>query len=79
MVLRSNKEFNSLISKGMLNYYLNSSYWEKTVKQIAKKLVSRSVFDKLQLTHISLNSKTFCCNLKIRGLGAKSCLAFLSF
>ena len=30
-----------------------------------KKFVSRSVFGELQLTQISLNYKTPCCNLKI--------------
>ena len=30
-----------------------------------------SVFGELQLTQISLNFKTSCCNLKIRGLGPK--------
>ena len=39
-----------------------------------KKFVSRSVFGELQLTQISLNLKTFCCNLKIRGLGAINCV-----
>ena len=34
-----------------------------------KKFVSRSVFDELQFTQISLNVKTSGCNLKIRGLG----------
>ena len=31
-----------------------------------------SIFGELQLTHISLNFKTFCCNSKISGLGKKS-------
>ena len=38
-----------------------------------KNFVSRSDFGELKLTHISLNFKTFCCNLKVRGLGAKLC------
>ena len=36
-------------------------------------------FGALQLTKISLNFETSCCNLKIRGLGAKLCVAFLLF
>ena len=40
-----------------------------------KKFVPWSVFVELQLTQISLNFKTSCCNLKIRGLGAKLCVA----
>ena len=46
---------------------------------VFKKFVSRSVFGEPQLTQISLNFKTSCCNLKIRGLGAKLCLAFYYF
>ena len=42
-----------------------------------KKSVSRSVFGELQLTQISLNFKTSCYNVKIIGLGAKLCVAFL--
>ena len=42
-----------------------------------KKSVTRSAFGELQLTQISLNFKTSCCNLKIRGLGAKLWVAFL--
>ena len=38
-----------------------------------KRLVTKSVFGELQLKQISLNFKTFCCNSKIRGLGAKLC------
>ena len=44
-----------------------------------KKFVTMSVFGELQLTQISLNFKTSCCNLKIRGMGAKLCVAFLLF
>ena len=35
-----------------------------------------SVFDKLKLRQISSNFKISCCNLKVRGLGAKVCVAF---
>ena len=44
-----------------------------------KKLVTRSVFGELQLMQISLNFKTSCCNLKIRDLEAKLCVAFRLF
>ena len=38
------------------------------------KIDTRSVFWELQLTEISLNFQTSCCNLKISGLGAKLCV-----
>ena len=41
-----------------------------------KKFVSRTVFGESPLIQISLNFKTFCCDLKIRGLGAKLRVAF---
>ena len=56
--------------KGMPNIYL---------KVTVKKSVTRSVFGELQLRQISLNFRTSCCNLKIRGLGAKLSVAFLLF
>ena len=69
------KEINRLISKGMSKIYLKSYYWEilmfsKLRFSKFKKFVFRSVFGELQLTQISLNFKTLCSNLKIRGLGA---------
>ena len=42
-------------------------------------LVSALIFGNLQLTQVPLNFKTFCCNLKISGLGAKVCMAFCYF
>ena len=42
-----------------------------------KKFVTRSVFGELQLMQISLNLKTFCCNLKIRGLKVKESMHFV--
>ena len=44
-----------------------------------KIFVARSVFGVLQLTQISLNFKSSCCNLTIRGLGAKLRVAFTLF
>ena len=42
-----------------------------------KKFFSAPVFAELQLTQVSLNFETSCCNLKIRGLRAKVWVAFL--
>ena len=71
----------SIISKGMSNIYLNSSYWEKLTFlkfwfSKFKTFVSRSVFGELQLTQILLNFKISWCNLKIRGLEKKPCQTF---
>ena len=65
----------------MWNIYLN---WEKLTfskLQISKlkKFVPRSVFGELLLKQIPMNFKTSCYNLKIRGMGAKLCVAFLLF
>ena len=54
------------------------TYWKPRFSKF-KKFVSRSVFQELQLTQILLNFQTSCCILKIKGLGAKLCLAFLLF
>ena len=76
---RLGKEINSLLSKGMSNIYLKVTIetFSKLRFSGFKKFVTRSVFEELQLTQISLNFKTFCCNLKIRRLGVKLCVAFL--
>ena len=73
---RVRKEMNRLLSKGMSNLYI-----EVTIEKNwnSQSFVTSSVFGELQLTQISLNFKTSCWNLKIRGLGAKLCVAFLSF
>ena len=68
----------------MSNVYLNVTIeknWRSQNFYFSKfkKFVSKSVFGELQLTQISLNFKTFCCNLEIRGLGAKLCVTFLLF
>ena len=65
-------------------YLLWSFFWEKlTFSNIQfsnfKKFVARSVFGEPQLTQIPLNFKTSCCNLKIKGPGAKLCVAFYYF
>ena len=41
-----------------------------------KKFVSRSAFNELQLRLISLNFKTSCCNLTVRGWGGGTCVFF---
>ena len=38
-----------------------------------KKFVIRLLFGEPQRTQISLNFKTSCCSLKIKGLGSKLC------
>ena len=44
-----------------------------------KNVISRPVFRELQLMEIWLNFQNSCCTLKIRGLWAKLCMAFLLF
>ena len=68
MFLGSINSINRLISKRMSNIYLTSFYWGKLT---FSKL--RSVFGEHKLTQMPLNAKTSCCNIKIRGLGAKVC------
>ena len=67
----------------MPNAYLNSSDKEKlTVSKLRfykfKKLLPWLISDGLYLKQIPLNFKT-CCNLKMRGLVAKSSVAFQLF
>ena len=52
----------------MSNIYLKTTIEKNFRFSSLKKFVSRSVFEGLQLKKISLNFKTFCCNLNIRGL-----------
>ena len=65
---------------------MSNIYLKVTIKTFSKlrfsgfkKFVPSSVFQEVQLTQMLLNFKTSCCNLKIRGLGAKLCVAFLLF
>ena len=67
---RFRKKKNRLLSKGMSNIY---------VKVTIEKNLSPGQFWGALITRISLNLKTFCCNLKIRGLQAKLCLGFLLY
>ena len=78
---RLRKEINRLLSKEMTNIYLKViiETFLKLRFSGFKKFVTESVFRELQLTQVSLNFKTSLCNLKIRGLGARLCVAFLIF
>ena len=68
----------------MSNIYLKvtvekkSSGYPKLQFSKFSRFVSRSIFGELQLTQIQPNFQTSSCNLKIRDLGAKVCLAFLA-
>ena len=68
--------------KGISNIYLKVTA-EKLLLDILKTFQSifftRSVLGELQLAQITLSFKYSYCNLKIRGLGAKLCVAFLLF
>ena len=80
---RLRKEINRLLSKEMSNIYLKVTIEGKICGSrnfdfLGLKNLSQQVsFGELKLTKMSLNFKTSSCNLKIRGLGAKLCLAFL--
>ena len=78
---RLRKEINGLLRNGTSNIYLKVTIetFSKLRFSGCKNLFTRSVFGELHLTQILLNFKTSCCNLKIRGLGAKLCVAFLLF
>ena len=81
MFLRSIKEINRLISKGMSNFSLNSSYWEKErFSKLRlfnfKKFVSRSVLASSNADIIEL--KNLLLQLKNKGLG-KNCARLLLF
>ena len=73
------KKINGSISKRVSNIYLKVTIellptFSKLRFSKFMKFVSRSVFLELQLTQVSLNFKTSCSNLKIRGLEAKLCM-----
>ena len=75
---RLGKEINRLLNKAMSNIYLKGTIDTFSKIQISGlKRGAQASFGELRLTHISLNLKTFCCNLSIRCLGAKRCVAFL--
>ena len=57
---------------------MSNIYLKVTIEMLSKlqfsgfkNFFTRSVFGELQLMQMSLNFKTSCCNLKIRGLGVK--------
>ena len=62
----------------MSNIYLKVTIEKFSKLQFSgfKKFVTSSVFGELPLTQMSLNFKISCCNLKIRGLGAKNVSGF---
>ena len=64
---------NTLIRKGMPNIYLKVTVETSSKLRFFKfkKFFCRSALGELQLTQISLNFKTSCCNLKI---GVKLCV-----
>ena len=62
---RLRKEISRLLSKGMSNIYLKVT--------IEKNWRSQNFFN----LKTFFNLKNSCCNLKIRDLGAKLCVAFL--
>ena len=78
-ISRLRKEINRLLSKGMSNIYLKPII--RTFLKLRfsgfKKFVTRSDLEELQVRYISLDFKTYCCDLKIRGPEAKLRLAFL--
>ena len=70
----------------MSNTYLKVTIEEKTFSKRSQnfdflgfKNCHHVSYGELQLTNISLNFKTSYSNLKIRGMGAKLCVAFPLF
>ena len=72
---------NRVLSKGMSNIYSKVIIETFSKLQFSgfKNFVIGSVFGELQLTQMSLNFKTSCCNLKITSLRTKLYVAFLLF
>ena len=68
------KEINRVISKRISSIYSKVTIETYSTLRFCKfkKLISRLLFGELQLTQISLNFKTPCCYLKIKGLGVKA-------
>ena len=61
----------------MLTIYSKVTIEKKWRNLDFKSFISRFVFGELQLAQISLYYQTSYCNLKIRGLGPKLCVACL--
>ena len=77
---RLRKEVHRLLSKTLYIYLkVTIETFSKLRFSEFKNFIARTVFGELQLTQISLNFKTSCCNLEISGLGAKLCVSFLLF
>ena len=72
-----------MLTKG-INRLLPESYQEQlTLSKFRfskfKKFDTKSLLGDLHFTQMLLNFKTFRCNLKVRGLRAKLCVAFQKF
>ena len=78
---RLRNKINRLLNKAMSNIYLKVTIetFSKVPFSGFKESVTRPFYGELQLTQMSLNFETSHCNLKIRGVGAKLCMAFLLF
>ena len=74
-----NKKINKLINKIMSNIRILECQLLLRKNGVLRKLCLQVSFWEPQLTQVLLNFKTSCCNLKIRRLGAKLCVAFLLF
>ena len=78
---RLRKDRNRLLSKEMSNIYLKVTIEKNWCSQnfdfLGLKILSPGQF--LESSNSCRYDKTSCCNLKIRGLGAKLCVAFLLF
>ena len=74
-----NKKINKLINKIMSNIRILECQLLLRKNGVLKKLCLQVSFWEPQLTQVLLNFKTSCCNLKIRRLRAKLCVAFLLF
>ena len=61
----------------MQKFYFKVLKTLKTRFSKFRNFVSGSIFGEPQLTQMSLNFKTSCSNLKIRGLGKTLCVASL--
>ena len=75
---RLRKELNRLLGKGMWNIYLKVTIEKTWQSQNFDFLHLKNLSPSIIEFYIWLNFKT-CCNLKIKGLRANLCVAFLLF
>ena len=83
-VICSNKGISKSISKGMSNIYLKVTIQKNWRSQnfdflSLKNLFPDQILGSSKSRRDIIEFKSSCCNLKIRGLGAKTCVAFLLF